>query len=127
MFLPPGSRHFCSGCVVKMFPVIVGNSVVSEPEEPLAHFEQPAVLGCVFDGGEPWHEATDFFFRVESLLFDLLTRESGRVGQFGIVVVTENISESSGGCLVRIDVGMGVDQPKGFELGEDVCQGGRHS
>ena len=63
-------------------------------------------------GGEP----ADQFTRLQPRFLDLFAWKPGRVRQFGVIVISENIRERLGRRRVRVDVRVRVNQRQLFEF-----------
>ena len=107
---PLGIAHFFFCCVVQRFPIRLGDSVVLKIKERLTDTDQPLVVSCVFDIGQSTNQSAHQFTWLDSVFFDLRFGHPGRVNEFGVVVVTQNVRQRGGRGCMGVDVCMGVNQ-----------------
>ena len=115
---PVRRTHLLHGRVVKGLPVVERDVVVREPKERLRNVDEPAVLNRVLQRLEMRDQSPHFFARIEIRHFDVLLGHAGRVGQFRVVVIAQDVRQRAGCRLMRIDVRMRIDQHDRIEFVE---------
>ena len=97
------------GGVAQRIGVVPADAVALETQENAGDFEKPRILHRVVDAIQVAEHGGDAFARRRVGAQRFLVHAGG-MGQFGVIVVAENVVETAGRRLVRINVGMWVDQ-----------------
>ena len=102
--------HFGERRVVECFPVRAVDAIRLEAKQLAGQLDQPTKLHGVVDLTESLRNAVNLFFGADARLFDVFARHAGRVGEFGIIVIAEDVSQRFAGWTVRIDMCVRVDE-----------------
>ena len=115
---PVGLRQIGFRRIVHGFPVVHGNPLAVEPEELAGDFDQPTVLGRVFDRAEVGHQPLAFFPRIQIRRFDLPFGHARGMGQFRVVMVTQNVGQRPGRGSQGVDVRVRIGQRQAVQFGK---------
>ena len=111
------------GLAQKLSQISRGDPVVRELVERPGDFQQPRILDGRIDAIEILDDARRPA-RPGRGRAKRLRGHPGRVGQLGIVVITEDLLEMARGRPVRVDVGVGVEDRPPRHLGEELAGSG---
>jgi len=102
--------------VVQGLPVVRRDPIAVEAEKLAGDLQQPAVLNRVLQRRQIGKQPLAFLFGIQARLFDLLFGHAGRVGEFRVVVIAQNIGRRRRRRLEGVDVRVGIDQDDRIQL-----------